>query len=126
MAAETRRVTVRGVPLRWEESGEGTPVVFIHGIPTGPALWRHVIPEIRTARCLAFEMVGYAESIPAGRDRAISVRRQADYLLRLARRTRDRARHLRWSRPGRRCRADRGGPSAAALYGPRPHQLDQL
>jgi pimeloyl-ACP methyl ester carboxylesterase len=30
---------------------------------------------------LAFEMVGYGESIPAGRDRDISVARQADYLL---------------------------------------------
>ncbi len=31
-------------------------------------------------RCLAFEMVGYGDSIPAGRDREISVARQADYL----------------------------------------------
>jgi pimeloyl-ACP methyl ester carboxylesterase len=36
---------------------------------------------VRGGRCLAFEMVGYGESIPAGRDRDISVARQADYLL---------------------------------------------
>jgi pimeloyl-ACP methyl ester carboxylesterase len=36
---------------------------------------------VRGGRCLAFELVGYGESIPAGRDRDISVARQADYLL---------------------------------------------
>ncbi|MDP8932015.1 MAG: alpha/beta fold hydrolase [Actinomycetota bacterium] len=81
MAWETRRARVKGVPLRWEESGEGLPVVFIHGIPTGPALWRDVIPKVEGAHCLVFEMVGYAESIPEGRERDISVSRQADYLL---------------------------------------------
>lgn len=67
--------------MRWEEAGEGFPVVLVHGIPTGPALWRHVVPRLSNARCLAFEMVGYADSIPAGRRRDISVGRQADYLL---------------------------------------------
>lgn len=75
-----RTATVDGIPMRWEEHGEGVPVVLIHGIPTSPALWRHVIPLVRTARCLAWEMVGYGESIPQGRDRDISVGRQADYL----------------------------------------------
>lgn len=56
-------------------------MVFIHGIPTSPDLWRHVIPKVDNARVLAFEMVGYGESIPQGNDRDISVGRQADYLL---------------------------------------------
>lgn len=72
---------VGGVPIRWLESGDGFPVVFVHGIPTSPLLWRYVIPQVRGARCLAFEMVGYGSSIPAGRDRDISVANQADYLL---------------------------------------------
>ena len=37
-------------------------------------------PDIRL-RNLAWEMVGYGESIPEGRERDISVARQADYLL---------------------------------------------
>ncbi len=78
---ESREVTTRGVPMRWEEAGRGLPVVFVHGIPTSPALWRHVVPRIAGIRCLAFEMVGYGHSIPAGRQRDISVRRQAEYLL---------------------------------------------
>lgn len=72
---------INGIPMRWEEQGEGMPLVLIHGIPTSPALWRHMVPRISGARCLAFEMIGYGESIPAGIGRDISVGRQADYLV---------------------------------------------
>ena len=67
-------------PVRWLEQGAGTPVVLVHGIPTSPALWRHVMPQLRGMRVLAFEMTGYGQSIPAGRDRNISVGAQADRL----------------------------------------------
>ena len=30
---ESRFVEANGVRMRWEESGEGPPVVFVHGIP---------------------------------------------------------------------------------------------
>jgi pimeloyl-ACP methyl ester carboxylesterase len=77
---ESRFVEVDGIRMRWEEEGEGHPVVFIHGIPTTPRLWRHVIPRVRNARSMAWEMVGYGASIEEGRERDISVARQADYL----------------------------------------------
>ena len=76
-----RRAEVGGIGMRWHEAGDGIPVVLIHGIPTSPALWRHVVPRLRGARCLAWEMVGYGASIPEGRERDISVSAQADYLL---------------------------------------------
>ena len=66
--------------MRWEEQGKGEPVVFLHGIPTSPRLWRHVIPKVNGARCLAWEMVGYGASIPEEIGRDISVARQAGYL----------------------------------------------
>ena len=76
--------TVHGdIPVRWEEAhpeASGVPVVLVHGIPTSPGLWRHVLPRV-DARCLAFEMVGYGASIPAGLGRDISVARQAGYLV---------------------------------------------
>jgi pimeloyl-ACP methyl ester carboxylesterase len=72
--------TVDGTPIRWLEQGEGTPVVLVHGIPTSPALWRHVMPRLSGMRVLAFEMTGYGESIPAGLRRDISVAAQADRL----------------------------------------------
>jgi pimeloyl-ACP methyl ester carboxylesterase len=78
---DNHALTVGGVPIRWAERGEGFPVVLVHGIPTSPALWRHVVPHQDGARLLAFELVGYGSSIPAGRDGDISVARQADHLL---------------------------------------------
>jgi pimeloyl-ACP methyl ester carboxylesterase len=78
---ETKTIKVDGIRMRWEETGAGRPVVFLHGIPTCPRLWRHVIPKVSSARCLAWEMVGYGSSIPEGEKRDISVARQADYLI---------------------------------------------
>lgn len=77
---ESRFVEAGDVRMRWEEEGEGTPVVFVHGIPTSPRLWRHVVPKLRGARSMAWEMVGYGASIPEGRNRDISVAMQARYL----------------------------------------------
>ncbi|MBW3651518.1 MAG: alpha/beta fold hydrolase [Actinobacteria bacterium] len=77
--------TVDGITMRWEEEGVAgadgqVPVVFVHGIPTSPRLWRHVLPLVRGRR-LAWEMVGYGESIPEGAARDLSLARQADYLM---------------------------------------------
>lgn len=68
--------------MRWEEHGVGKPVVFLHGIPTGPRLWRHVTPDLGKHRCLAWEMVGYGRSISEGAGRDLSLARQAEYLIR--------------------------------------------
>ncbi len=79
---QQRQATVGEVPMRWLDSEvEGTPVVFIHGIPTLPLLWRHVVAQLEGVRSLAWEMVGHGESWPSAEDRDISVRAQASYLL---------------------------------------------
>lgn len=77
---EFQTADVDGIPMRWIEQGQGTPVVLLHGIPTSPLLWRHVLPRLDGVRALAWEMVGYGGSISAGADRDISVAQQADYL----------------------------------------------
>ena len=77
---QSRTATVDGTPVRWLEQGTGQPVVLVHGIPTSPALWRHVAPLLPGMRLLAFEMTGYGDSIPAGKGRDISVSAQADRL----------------------------------------------
>ncbi|WP_416395308.1 alpha/beta fold hydrolase [Allohahella sp. A8] len=80
---KSRTAVIGGIPMRWIERGRGdeVPLVLIHGIPTSPRLWRHVMAKLRGVRCLAFEMVGYGESMEAGVGRDISVGRQADYLI---------------------------------------------
>ena len=76
----SRTTTLDGTPIRWLEQGAGAPVVLVHGIPTSPALWRHVLPLLPDLRVMAFEMTGYGDSIPAGAGRDISVSAQADRL----------------------------------------------
>jgi len=78
---EARSADVEGITMRWLEQGQGPAVVFVHGIPTGPELWRSVLPRLDGARRLVWEMVGYAGSIPQGVGLDISVARQADYLV---------------------------------------------
>lgn len=77
---ESKHAAVDGIRMRWEEEGAGLPVVLLHGIPTSPRLWRHVVPRLERVRALAWEMVGYGESIPEGRRRDISLSRQTSYL----------------------------------------------
>ncbi|MBZ0155630.1 MAG: alpha/beta fold hydrolase [Alphaproteobacteria bacterium] len=78
---ERKVLEVKGIRMSWEEHGEGLPVIYLHGIPTSPGLWRHVVPSVAATRALAWEMVGYGGSIPEGKGRDISVRSQADYLV---------------------------------------------
>lgn len=76
----SKTATIQGIKMRWTEHGEGVPLVLIHGIPTSPALWRHVMPEVRGAHCLAFEMVGYGDSM-GEHGHGISVAHQAQHLI---------------------------------------------
>ena len=54
-----------GEPV-WLEHGEGSPVVLVHGIPTSPRLWRHVLPLVG-GRSLALEWSGTAARSPTAR-----------------------------------------------------------
>lgn len=74
-------VETYGLRMRWEESGTGRPVVLLHGIPTSPRLWRHVVPALSGCRALAWEMVGYGRSVLEGIGRDLSLARQAEYLI---------------------------------------------
>ncbi|EAR51797.1 probable oxidoreductase-putative hydrolase involved in aromatic ring cleavage [Oceanicola granulosus HTCC2516] len=78
---QSHSTDVDGIRMRWEEAGAGEPVILLHGIPTCPALWREVAPLIEGRRVLAWEMPGYGALIPEGRERDISVAKQADYLV---------------------------------------------
>lgn len=77
---ERRQVTINGVPNRWLEHGEGRPVVLVHGIPTSPRLWRHVMPLVK-GRTIAWEMLGYGASTVDADGHDISLSSQADRLL---------------------------------------------
>ena len=57
------RVPALDVELATVDTGEGDPVVFLHGNPTSSYLWRNVIPHVSgMARCLAPDLLGMGES----------------------------------------------------------------
>jgi haloalkane dehalogenase len=58
-----RRVPVLDSEMSYVDTGQGRPVVFLHGNPTSSYLWRNVIPEVAGAhRCLAPDLIGMGES----------------------------------------------------------------
>ena len=58
-----KTVEVDGVPMAYVETGEGRPVVLLHGNPTSSYLWRNVLPHVEGAgRCLAPDLVGMGDS----------------------------------------------------------------
>ena len=58
-----RRVQALDVQLATVDTGEGDPVVFLHGNPTSSYLWRNIIPHVAgIARCLAPDLLGMGQS----------------------------------------------------------------
>jgi haloalkane dehalogenase len=69
---EKRRVRVLGREMAYVETGEGDPIVFLHGNPSSSYLWRNVIPHLAAqGRCIAPDLIGMGDSEklpPAGED----------------------------------------------------------
>ena len=76
-----RRARVLDTELAYVDTGEGKPVVFLHGNPTSSYLWRNIIPHVAaTHRCLAPDLVGMGDSgkAPGGRYRFVDHARYLD------------------------------------------------
>ena len=60
---QRRRIGVLDTDMAYIDTGEGEPVVFLHGNPTSSYLWRNIIPHIEgSRRCLAPDLVGMGSS----------------------------------------------------------------
>lgn len=58
-----RTVEVLDSEMTYVDTGDGDPVVFLHGNPTSSYLWRNVIPHLAgQARCLAPDLIGMGGS----------------------------------------------------------------
>ena len=58
-----RRIKVLDTEMSYVDTGEGDPVVFLHGNPTSSYLWRNIIPYLNSnGRCLAPDLVGMGQS----------------------------------------------------------------
>ena len=58
-----RRVSVANTEMAYVDTGQGDPIVFLHGNPTSSYLWRNIIPRLeKLGRCLAPDLVGMGDS----------------------------------------------------------------
>src|SRR4051794_32988439 len=63
-----RVATRSGLSLGYDESGggEGTPIVFLHGVGSDKSVWRPQLEHFgRARRAIAFDYPGYGDSDPA-------------------------------------------------------------
>src|SRR5580765_7281994 len=58
------RVDVDGVGTEYEVTGEGPPVVLLHGFPDSGRLWRHQVPALAGAgfQVIVPDLRGYGRS----------------------------------------------------------------
>ena len=62
-----KRAKVLDSEMAYVDTGDGAPIVFLHGNPTSSYLWRNVIREVEASgRCLAPDLIGMGESGKAG------------------------------------------------------------
>ena len=55
--ARRQTLTAATGDIAYTESGAGPAAVFVHGLATSGALWRHVIERVdRTTRCIAVDL----------------------------------------------------------------------
>ena len=55
--------TVKGRQLAYVDTGEGDPIVLLHGNPTSSYLWRNVIPQLQDlGRVIAPDLIGQGDS----------------------------------------------------------------
>ena len=58
-----QRITTGGVDMSYVDTGQGDPIVFLHGNPTSSYLWRNIIPRVQfMGQCLAPDLMGMGES----------------------------------------------------------------
>jgi len=58
-----QRITTGGVDMSYVDTGQGDPIVFLHGNPTSSYLWRNIIPRVHSmGQCLAPDLMGMGES----------------------------------------------------------------
>ncbi len=58
-----RTARVLDSEMSYVDTGDGDPIVFLHGNPTSSYLWRNVIPHVAgLGRCLAPDLIGMGRS----------------------------------------------------------------
>jgi len=61
--AGKKRADVLRASMAYRDSGDGRPIVFLHGNPTSSFLWRNIIGHVSSlGRCIAPDLIGMGDS----------------------------------------------------------------
>lgn len=75
---EIKEVRLEQGTVRYRDTGEGSTIVFIHGILVNSALWREVIPPLaQHSRCIAPDLPLGGHRVPMNTDADLSPRGMA-------------------------------------------------
>ncbi len=66
---------IAGNAIRWGKSGDGPPLVAIHGTPFSSQVWRRIVPQLTDLRTVYyFDLAGYGQSaMHAGQDVSLAI-----------------------------------------------------
>lgn len=75
MPFESKFITIGTEKVHYVESGEGDPVLLLHGLPANLYLWRNVIPNIDSnKKVIALDFLGFGKSsFPADSNTSVEV-----------------------------------------------------
>lgn len=60
---DKKKIEILGRNMAYIDTGEGDPIVFLHGNPTSSYLWRNVISHLESlGRCVAPDLIGMGDS----------------------------------------------------------------
>jgi pimeloyl-ACP methyl ester carboxylesterase len=71
---QERRVAIPAGAISYRDRGEGSPIVFVHGVAVNGDLWRHVVPRLAGShRCITPDLPWGAHSLPLKSDADLSL-----------------------------------------------------
>lgn len=60
---DSHYVDIDGAKMHYIKQGEGSPILFLHGVPTSSYVWRNVIPHLASLGCcIAPDLLGFGKS----------------------------------------------------------------
>ncbi|MCG2609691.1 alpha/beta fold hydrolase [Acinetobacter sp. SM34] len=61
-SSHSRKVTINETIYEWDDIGEGSPIIFLHGLFLDRTFWTNITQNLSQNRCISFDMPGHAKS----------------------------------------------------------------
>lgn len=61
-SSHSRTTTINQTSYEWDDIGNGTPIIFLHGLFLDRTFWESITENLPQNRCISFDMPGHAKS----------------------------------------------------------------